>query len=182
MAKKKTNPAEVAGGDGASPSAMDAMPDAGPAAATTTETKSAGDEPVSPWFSKLFDRRPDLLDSRKNDEIFTIWLQEHPTYKEVPHNIKNILSNVKSQKRREKEGGRKGKGKGKRKARAKVQAAPSNGAAPKVVKTSVRGLEKLEEMIDHCLSLARGEAPEELEAVIHHLRKARNQVVHKMGL
>jgi hypothetical protein len=45
----------------------------------------------------------------------------------------------------------------------------------------VRGLPALEEQIDECLTLARGLDREGLADVIAILRRARNEVVWKMG-
>lgn len=165
MAKKKTNPSDVEGGEAGTSSSESAG----------GQTKSSGDEPISPYFRKLLEKRPDLVKNRSNEEIYDIWLTDHPGHKEVPTKVRNILSNIKSQLRNKKKRGRKRK--------AKAKAAATNGAVARgVVKsTSTRSLEKLEEMIDDCLSLARNEAPQELETVIQHLRKARNQVVRKMG-
>ena len=46
---------------------------------------------------------------------------------------------------------------------------------------AARGLERLEEQIDECLTLARTLDREGLSGVIVMLRRARNEVVWKMG-
>ena len=43
-----------------------------------------------------------------------------------------------------------------------------------------QGLEALEEQIDECLTMARNLDREELESVIHLLRRARNEIVWKL--
>ena len=48
-------------------------------------------------------------------------------------------------------------------------------------RSGVRGLESLEEQIDECLTLAKNLDREGLSSVINLLRRARNEVVWKIG-
>ena len=91
-----------------------------------------------------------------------------------PKQVKQNLSNVKSVLRQAQ---RKKPGTPKKESRpaeptAAVAAAPRKG---------VRGLESLEEQIDECMTLAKNLDREGLSSVINLLRRARNEVVWKMG-
>jgi hypothetical protein len=127
-------------------------------------------ESVSGFFRQLFKERPDLLKSRSNDVPMRRWLEAHPDFTEVPTNVKQGLSNVKSQLRKHR-----GLGRGR-----KAQAA-DNGAPATPVKVAPRVLEALEEKIDNCLDVVREMGGEGLEAVISCLKRARREVVWKMG-
>jgi hypothetical protein len=107
-------------------------------------------------------------------EILLRWLKDHPGEKTVPPRIKGNLSNVKSvlRKKRRKKPGRK--------------PGPPLGAVAATVVTepariSTKGFEKLEEQIDDCLTAARGLQNEALAGVVGLLRRARNEVVWKLG-
>ena len=56
-----------------------------------TKTNSA-----SSYFRRLFEARPDLLDSRRNEELLAHWLRDHPNYPMVPATVKKSLANLKS--------------------------------------------------------------------------------------
>jgi hypothetical protein len=137
-----------------------------PAAASEGET-------ISGYFRKVFKAKPKLLRTRSNQEVLDQWLKDHPDHTEVPENVKQALANVKSVLRHKK--------------RAKlVNAAEPTGqpaAAAEVPVTKLRAsdLEALEERIDDCLQAARRVDEIALESVIRLLRKARNEVVWKLG-
>jgi hypothetical protein len=117
---------------------------------------------TSAFFRKIFEERPDLLDSKSNDELRTLWLAAHPNQREVPKKVIQNLSNLKSVLRKKK------RVKGRRAGTAQVR-------------IGGRGLEALEVQIDECLTMAKNLDRSGLEEVIHHLRRARNQVVWKQG-
>jgi hypothetical protein len=127
------------------------------------------EESVAGYFREVFDKHPRLLKKRKNDELFRMWLQDHPGYDEVPDRVKVGLQNIKSVLRKEK--GKKG---GRRKQAAAVEEAPVRPARPAAPKGA---LERLEGLIDGCLFLARDLDPEGLGTVIDHLRQARNGLI-----
>jgi len=116
---------------------------------------------TSAFFRNIFEERPDLLDSKSNDELRKLWLQAHPNQREVPKKVIQNLSNLKSVLRKKK------RTKGGRASVAQVRPA--------------RGLEALEVQIDECLTMAKNLDRSGLEEVIHHLRRARNKVVWKQG-
>ena len=91
-----------------------------------------------------------------------------------PEKIKNNLSNVKSVLR---------KNLRKKPGRPKKQSQPvvTSAAPAESPRKSARRLEALEEQIDECLALAREVDREGLADVIVLLRRARNQIVWKMG-
>jgi len=137
---------------------------------------SAG-ENTSAYFKDIFAKEPRLLFEPSNRELLERWLSDHPGRRSVPTNIKNNLANVKSvlRKKTRSRGGPK-----QAQHVAAAGAAPSVGV-PKLHRASVRGLEALEERIDDCLTLARTIDPEQLVDIIRLLRRARYQVVWKMG-
>jgi hypothetical protein len=128
---------------------------------------------VSGYFRKVFAESPGLLDSRSNDELLQRWLKDHPGETEVPKNVKVGLQNIKSVLRSKSR-------------RKKARAAAAAGTVAQVgqrVEVGVKKnkLEALEERIDNTLMFARGLDEEGLHDVISHLRRARNEVVWKMG-
>ena len=60
-------------------------------------------------------------------------------------------------------------------------AEPTTAASVAAPRKRVRGFESLEEQIDECLTLAKNLDREGLSSVINLLRRARNEVVWKMG-
>jgi hypothetical protein len=125
-------------------------------------------ETVSGYFRRVLEGRPDLLEGRSNDELLSMWLKDHPDHKGVPANVRANLANVKSVLRKK---GRKRRGRP-----AKQQA-----GMPAHAPISGHRLESLEERIDEGLTMARNIGRGELENVIHLLRRARNEVVWKIG-
>jgi hypothetical protein len=142
--------------------------------APAAQAKANG-ETVSGYFRKVFAENPGLLDSRSNDELLQRWLKDHPGKTEVPQNVKAGLQNVKGILR----------SKGRRKKREKEQPAGQEGhglvAQPRPAARKPNELEQLEERIDDVLRFARDLEREELESVVSLLRRARNEVVWKLG-
>jgi hypothetical protein len=126
-------------------------------------------ESVAGYFRQVFDKHPRLLNKRSNAELFKIWLQDHPGHETVPDKVKVGLQNIKSVLRQQR--GKKG---GRQKEAAAAEEAPAPSARPAAPKGA---LDRLEGLIDGCLSLARGLDPEGLGTVIEHLRQARNEVI-----
>jgi hypothetical protein len=124
-----------------------------------------GGETISGYFRAIFRENPKLLKTRSNQELLDRWLKDHPGEKKVPNRVKQNLANIKSVLRKK---GRKRKG--------VANEAPRPVAAPRS-----RGLEGLEENIDECLSQAKLLDREGLDSIIHLLRRARNEVVWKLG-
>src|SRR5690348_15491930 len=133
---------------------------------TTADSPQANGqgETVAGYFRKVFDDHPRLLNKRSNAELFKIWLQDHPGHNTVPDKVKVGLQNIKSVLRAEKK-----KRGGRRKQEAVAEAAPVRPARPAAPKGA---LDRLEGLIDGCLSLARGLDTEGLGTVIEHLRRA----------
>jgi hypothetical protein len=134
---------------------------------------AAEGESMSGYFRKIFKARPKLLRTRSNQELLTQWLADHPSHTEVPENVKQTLANIKSVLRHKK------RAKG-AKAEAPVGTAVEGAVAP-AIKLRTSDLEALEQQIDDCLQAARRLNEDVLESVIRLLRKARNEVVWKLG-
>ena len=90
--------------------------------------------------------------------------------------MKQNLSNVKSVLRK-KLRSKPGRKKGTRSAGSSTTTAPITETPRK----TIRGLDTLEEQIDECLTLAKSLDREGLADIIALLRRARNEVVWKMG-
>jgi hypothetical protein len=129
-----------------------------------------GGESVQGYFRRIFDENPKLLKVRSNDVLLKRWLDDHPEVTEVPKNVKVGLQNIKGVLRSQKRKRKKAKA-----AAAGPEAQPQRPAPKK------SDLERLEEQIDDCLIFARGLPTEGLESVVSQLRKARNEVVWKLG-
>ncbi len=141
-------------------------------------SRGGSSESVMGYFRPILLEDPKLLRTRSNAKLLQRWLDDHPDEKEVPNRVKQGLSNIKSHLRNKL---RKRKG---RKAQAEVteQAAPPAGAAPwEVSHPAAKELEGLEVQIDDCMTLAKNIDRSELDNVINLLRRARNQVVWKIG-
>src|SRR5688572_20644610 len=141
----------------------------------TTTGQNGEPENISGYFRKVFAENPRWLDSRSNDQLFVRWLKDHPGEKEVPEKVRQNLSNVKSVLRQQ---GRKKPGGGAKKGRP----AEATAVATTPPRKRVPGLDALEEQIDECLTLAKNLDREGLSDVIILLRRARNEVVWKMGV
>lgn len=136
-----------------------------------SRTTSEG-ETVSGYFRRIFDEKPSLLEQSSNKELLDRWLKDHPGNKEVPKNIKGNLANIKSVLRSQ----------GRKQTKRAYRNAQEAGEAPNPVRRAGTRLEILEEHIDEALTVARNMDRELLKSVIEHLRRARNEVVWKMGM
>jgi hypothetical protein len=142
-----------------------------------TAGKANGDgQSVASYFKAIFKENPALLSTRSNDEILLRWLKDHPGEKTVPDRIKANLANVKSVLRKKK---RKKPGRKPGRPAAAVSAVTAVVSEP--ARISTKGFEQLEEQIDDCLTAARSLDREVLHNVIGLLRKARNEVMWKLG-
>lgn len=137
---------------------------------SATKTKKARNgENIRGYFRKIFAENPKLLGKRSNEEILHRWEVDHPGQK-ANERVRQNLSNIKSVLRKKR-----------RKKRAKVAQPAVVAAVSPVAKPSHRSLESLEEHIDDCLTAARSLDREGLDSVIKLLRRARNEVVWKIG-
>jgi hypothetical protein len=137
---------------------------------STNNQQATPPENVSGYFRRVFHENPKLLKGRSNEELLNRWLADHPGEKEVTKSVKNGLQNAKSILRSKKR-----KRKAAKAAATPVSKEPSRSAPRK------GHLEQLEEKIDEVLTLARSFEDESLESVVNHLRRARNEVVWKLG-
>jgi hypothetical protein len=135
-------------------------------AKATRKQNPDGGASISGYFRAVFRENPKLLKTRSNQELLDRWQKDHPGEREVPNRIKQNLANIKSVLRKK---GRR------RKAVAKGTPQPVALVSPR------RGLVALEEKIDDCLSQAKRLDREGLEGVINLLRRARNDVVWRLG-
>jgi hypothetical protein len=130
-------------------------------------------ESMSGYFRQIFEERPELINSGSNAELIDQWCRDHPRYSAVMlRKVKANLANLKSVLRK--------------KMREGFAITPRQRgyvAAAELGSTgdAATGLERLEESIDDCLTLARNLDREGLADVISRLRLARNAVVWKMG-
>jgi hypothetical protein len=129
------------------------------------------EETVSGYFRRIFRENPKLLRSGSNKETVERWLQDHPADKEMPQRAKYILSNVKSVLRK----------KGRRKKRMHDEQEREAGRPVQASRPSRHGLEHLEEQIDELMTVARLLDRDGLANIIQLLRRARNEVVWKIG-
>jgi hypothetical protein len=133
-------------------------------------------ESIQGYFRRLFKENPKLLKSRSNEELLQRWLDDHPGHTEVPKQVKTGLANLKSV-LRSKQRQRKGEQAGE-----PPEESPASPAQQPVSPVAEGNpLESLEEQIDDCLTLARNLDRAGLESVINLLRRARNEVVWKVG-
>src|SRR5947207_2565186 len=119
---------------------------------------------VAGYFRKIFEENPKLLKGKSNEELLRRWLQDHPGYSEVPVNVKNGLSNIKSVMRSKK----RKRGRPKKTEQAMVLESATV-QMPEAESADV-ALEHLEEQIDDVLMLAKGLKREDIEDVVGHLR------------
>jgi hypothetical protein len=134
-------------------------------------------ETIQGYFRNVFKESPKLLKAKSNQELLERWLADHPDAKEVPKAVKVGLANTKSVLRSK---------------RRKRKAAKMDEAAPAAAETAMHvaetptprrrsSLPELEEAIDDTMTLAKNLDREGLVSVIGLLRRARNEVVWKMG-
>lgn len=131
--------------------------------------RKSSEESKAGWFRKVFTERPDWLDGKSNKEVRERWVKEHPPHTTMPADVQNAMGNVKSLMRRDvrEEGRDKG--------------AKRGSVAHAVEGPKLRGLPALEVSIDESIILASNLDRAGLENVIRLLRKARNEVVIKIG-
>lgn len=118
---------------------------------------------MSGYFRQLFTDHPDLLSETTNTAILARYRADHGIAEDapLPASVKNNLANMKSVMRK--------------------KLRKSTKAAAKIPRGAASRYEQLEELIDDCLTLARTIDREGLDGVINLLRKARNEVVWKLG-
>src|SRR4051794_1546666 len=134
--------------------------------------QSGQPQSIMGYFRPILEANPKYLKNRENDELYELWLKDHPDQQEVPQQVRNGLSNLKSTMRHKK------KQKGKR-AEQGAEAGANGGTVPMKRASRPAGgqLERLEEQIDECLARAKDLDREGLADVILLLRRARNRVV-----
>jgi hypothetical protein len=122
------------------------------------------------YFKQLFEQHPELLEGRQNDAILDHYRADHGIAAgvEVDKSVKSSMANLKSISRR--------------KVRNTPAASKNSSASAATPKVRPGGkLEHLEEMIDDCLTTARNLDRDGLKEVLHLLRRARNEIVWKLG-
>ncbi|HEV3256999.1 MAG TPA: hypothetical protein VG013_08985 [Gemmataceae bacterium] len=130
---------------------------------------------ISSFFRPIFEADPALLYQPSNADLIAHWMEAHPRHTEVHlKRVKQNLANLKSQMRKK---DREEGGKGRKAAAAAAGATQTTNAVPGGRPT----MDRLEEYIDECLTMARNLDRSGLQDVIKLLRRARNEVVWKMG-
>jgi hypothetical protein len=137
-----------------------------PSGTKSRRRASANGETVQGYFRPIFNENPKLLKRRSNKELYKRWLADHPGTSEVPQNVMQGLSVLKSMMRRRRTVRRKLRG----------ESANKSGSA---VTTS--GLVRLEALVDDALAFAKHIDREGLEDIIRLLHAARNKVVVRLG-
>jgi len=132
-----------------------------------------GKETTAGYFRKVFEESPHLLNERSNKKLLKCWLADHPGETEVPRSVKANLANLKSVLR--------SKQRSKVASRAQKKLAPGEQKKVATVPTGDTQLELLEYQIDECMILAKSMDRDDLESIISHLRRARKEVVWKIG-
>jgi hypothetical protein len=123
---------------------------------------------VSGYFRQVFDQHPEWLKEKSNDLILAQYRRDHNMSFDTPvkESVRNNLANIKSVLRK-----KKGLGSYAGKKARTMQRAGS----------ATHRLEELESQIDDCMMTARSIDPVGLESIIALLRRARYEVVWKMG-
>jgi hypothetical protein len=128
---------------------------------------------ISGYFRRLFEENPQWLNARSNQEVLDRWLKDNPAAKAITEQVRQNLSNIKSILRIRK------KLRKKESLPVEVAVVPRKGGRRL---EALEALEALEERIDGCMDLARDLDREGLAGVISLLRRARNEVVWRMGV
>lgn len=139
-------------------------------------------ENISAFFRDEFRAHPEWLDEKSNDKALNRWSEAHPDDPEPNVSVKQTLANLKSQLRKQRREGlfpEDGAAAGRPVHASHPHPAPSASAGPHHVPS--HRLDTLEEAIDDCLTAAKNLDREGLADVVRLLRKARNEVVWKMG-
>lgn len=131
-----------------------------------------GNETIGQWFRRRAALNPKYLGEGRgvNSMIYADWAADHPGEELTPR-IRAYIANVKSIER----------GKQRKRKRQLGKTSEGQKAVHNALGTGGSKLERLEEGIDDCLSLAKGLDREGLDEVIKLLRRARNEVVIMMG-
>jgi hypothetical protein len=137
--------------------------------------KAKGGGSTAGYFKALFEENREWLNEGSNAALIERWKKDHPG-QEVNKSILNGLANTKSIMRK-----KYGLGKRRRKRRKMAAAAAEQPAAARTRRAPYAVLERMEGMIDDCLTLARQQNSEGLDNLIKHLRMARRQVAWEMG-
>jgi hypothetical protein len=135
--------------------------------------KAKEKESLSAYFRRQFESRRDWLEAGTNADVIDQWKQDNPS-EEYTKKIGQTLANIKSQLRKK-------HGLIRRRRRRRRTAEAVAEAPVKRPRTPVAVLERLEGLIDECLSYARAQNIDGFEEVINNLRYARNGVVWKLG-
>src|SRR5262249_4313070 len=144
------------------------------AMARTTAAPKQSAETLTGYFRRILKENPKLLNRRSNDELIGRWRADHPG-RQVTSKVRPGLINAKSGLRhKQRQGG------GRKQAEPPAPEAVPTHESPRPAKPP-HGLAKLEEQIDGCLSMARHMDRDGLAGVIGLLRRARNEVVWKLG-
>ena len=142
--------------------------------AKTAAPPTPAAETLTGYFRRILKENPKLLNRRSNDELIGRWRADHPG-RQVTSKVRAGLTNAKSALRHKQR-----QRKGRKQAEPPAQEAVTTHELPRPAKPP-HGLEKLEQQIDGCLSTARHMDREGLASVIGLLRRARNEVVWKLG-
>jgi hypothetical protein len=126
------------------------------------------------YFRKVFEEHPEWLREKSNDQVLARYREDHGLGDDDPitFQIRSRLANLKSVLRKKYKIGRKKK-------RAPQPEVSEIVLSPAEIFQAE--MERLEEQIDDCLTFAKNLDRKKLASVIHHLRRARNQVVWMGG-
>jgi len=127
---------------------------------------------ISSFFRPILEAEPGLLYSTSNEDLLGRWTKAHPSHTEkMLRKVRQNLANLKSQMRKkDREEGGKGR-----------KAAAAAAGTAKAAHGGRATMDRLEEYIDECLTIAKNLDRAGLGDVIKLLRHARNEVVWKMG-
>jgi hypothetical protein len=123
---------------------------------------------ISGYFRQVFEMHPEWLKEKSNDLILAQYRRDQGMGADavVRESVRNNLANIKSVIRKKKELG---------------SYAGKKAKAVQKTASATQRLEELESQIDDCMMTARGIDPVGLESIIALLRRARYEVVWKMG-
>ncbi|MCI0376465.1 MAG: hypothetical protein L0215_02540 [Gemmataceae bacterium] len=127
--------------------------------------KTAGESKMG-YFRRVYEENRPWIKLRSNAKMVERWLADHPGHTEMPDDMRGTMANVKSILRS--------------KRRRRKKAAQEAGVVP-MIKPRPANLDNLEIEIDDCIMMAHRINPTGLEDIIKLLRRARKEVVLKMG-
>ena len=132
-------------------------------------TRQEGRQSIAGYFRGLFEANPRLLNERSNAPLLAQWRADHPG-EQVTASVKAGLANVKGLLRSKRR---------KKTARTTTteqrKQETQSGMPSQQRKPQTRGLAKLEEALDECLTMAKATDREGLDVVIGLLRRARTR-------